>query len=149
MNRGSIVGYALAIVLGTSAVAVAQNPQGQGGRLGRHGGGNYDPATEITFTGTVDEVRNTGARASQPGGLHLMVRTDAGLQEVHLGPASYVSSKGFVVAKGDTVTVTGSKMTIDAQQVTIAREVKKGDQVLTLRDQHGIPLWSGRGRRSS
>jgi hypothetical protein len=34
------------------------------------------------------------------------------------------------------------------QEVVIAREIKKGDQVLTLRDAKGFPMWSGRGGRS-
>ena len=32
------------------------------------------------------------------------------------------------------------------EDVVIAREIKKGDQVLTLRDAKGFPLWSGQGR---
>jgi hypothetical protein len=31
------------------------------------------------------------------------------------------------------------------QDVIIAREITKGDNVLTLRDAKGFPLWSGRG----
>jgi hypothetical protein len=30
--------------------------------------------------------------------------------------------------------------------VILAAEVKKGDQVLKLRDPNGVPLWTGRGR---
>jgi hypothetical protein len=60
-----------------------------------------------------------------------------------------VTSQQFQFAKGDAITVTGSKVRIAGQDVIIAREIKKGDQVLTLRDAKGFPLWSGRGRRSS
>jgi hypothetical protein len=49
-------------------------------------------------------------------------------------------------AKGDTLKVVGSQVTMAGQEVVIAREITKGDQVLTLRDAKGFPLWSGRGR---
>ena len=116
---------------------------------GRGAGRYYDAATEVTLTGTVDEVKNVAAAGRGPGGAHLMVRTDAGVTEVVLGPAAFVSQKGFEFVKGDSLTVTGSKVTMNGQHVVVAREVKKGDQVLTLRDANGVPQWSGgtRGRR--
>jgi hypothetical protein len=57
-----------------------------------------------------------------------------------------VSEKHVTFAKGDALSVVGSKITMDGKQVVIAREITKGDQVLTLRDPQGLPLWSGRGR---
>jgi hypothetical protein len=49
-------------------------------------------------------------------------------------------------AAGDAITVVGSKLTMGAEEVLIAREIKKGDQALTLRDANGFSLWSGSGR---
>ena len=98
------------------------------------------------MAGTIDDVRNVTAPANGLGGLHLTVRGDAGVLDVHLGPASFVKAKHFEFAKGDAITVTGSKVKIGGQDVVIAREVTKGGQVLTLRDAKGFPLWSGRAR---
>ena len=129
---------AVIIILGVAAAAYAQGMRG--------GGGNYNPATETTLTGTVDEVTNLPSPGKGGGGLHVMLNTGASAIAVHVGPASFVSSKHFTFAKGDTVTVVGSKVTMEGQEVVIAREIKKGEQVLTLRDVKGFPLWSGRGR---
>jgi hypothetical protein len=122
--------------------------QGMGQRGGgqRQGGGNYDLATETTVTGTVEEVRQTPGPGKGQGGLHLMLRTDAGIQEVDVGPAAYVSSQKATFAKGDSISVTGSRITRETGAAIIAREIKKGDQVLTLRDAKGFPLWSGAAR---
>jgi len=109
----------------------------------RRGGGNYNPATETTLTGAVDEVKNVPSQGPGAGGLHLIVKAASGAVEVHLGPAAFVTSKNMTFAKGDTVTVTGSKVTMSGQEVVIAREIKKGDQVLTLRDANGFPAWAG------
>jgi hypothetical protein len=140
---------AIALVLSASMVVLGQGRVRQGGAHGPQGGRNYNPATETTFAGTVDEVKNIPGPAGGLGGLHLMVRTDTGVQDVHLGPATYVTSKQFAFTKGDAITVTGSKTTVEGEDVVIAREVKKGDRVLTLRNPQGIPRWSGRARRSS
>ncbi len=77
------------------------------------------------------------------------MKTDAGTEDVRLGPAAFVQSKGFAFAAGDAVTVTGSKISVAGKAVVVAREVRKGGKVLTLRDENGRPLWAGRGRRSS
>jgi hypothetical protein len=42
--------------------------------------------------------------------------------------------------------VTGSKVKYDGGDALVAREIKKGDKVLTLRDEKGNPAWS-MGRR--
>ena len=46
------------------------------------------------------------------------------------------------------ISVTGSKVEMGGTEVILAREITKGDQVLTLRDPQGFPLWSGRMQRS-
>jgi hypothetical protein len=127
------------VIVGVAAAAYAQ-----GGM--RRGGGNYNPATEATLTGTVDEVKNLPSPGRGGGGLHLVLSTSTGPIDVHVGPASFVSSRNVTFAKGEAVTVVGSKVKIEGQEALIAREIKKGDQVLTLRDAKGFPLWSGRGR---
>jgi hypothetical protein len=48
--------------------------------------------------------------------------------------------------EGDTIQIIGSKITMMGRTVVIAREVRKDDQVLTLRDEKGVPVWSRTGR---
>jgi len=88
------------------------------------GGGNYNPATEATLTGTVDEVKTMPSPGQGGGGVHFMLNTGTGTMTVHVGPASFVSSKNCTFAKGDTLTVVGSKVTMDGQEVVIAREIQ-------------------------
>ena len=124
--------------------AFATAAYAQGGTRGA--GGNYNPATETTVTGTVDAVNNVPSPGGGGGGLHLMIAAPAGPIEVEVGPASFLAAKKVTFAKRDVVVVVGSKVKVQDRDVVIAREIKKGDQVLTLRDAKGFPLWSGRGR---
>ncbi len=121
--------------------------QGMGPGMGRGMGGGrmYNPKTETTVSGTVDQV-NTISRGAGWGGTHLDLMTESGKLDVHVGPTRYVASQGFKFAKGDKIEVTGSKVTWQDHEAIIAREIKMGGKVLTLRNAQGIPEWAG-GRR--
>jgi hypothetical protein len=105
----------------------------------------YDTATETNFKGTVEEVKVYSRGGMGGGGTHLIVKGDDQTLEIHLGPTDFLSKQGMSFAKGDQVTVTGSKVKLGDAEVILAREVKKGDKTLTLRDAQGLPAWS-RGR---
>jgi hypothetical protein len=66
---------------------------------------------------------------------------------VHLGPAWYIENQDMSVKTGDKVEVKGSKVEIGGKPVIIGAEVKKGEDTLILRDESGVPLWSGWRRR--
>ena len=108
---------------------------------------NYDPATETTFKGTVEQVKEVDHSGYRGKGLHVTLKTAEGTFDVHLGPASFVT-KEITVAAGDQLEVVGSKVKSDGTESIIARSVKKGDKTATLRNSKGIPLWSG-GRRKN
>ena len=75
------------------------------------------------------------------------MKTSAETLEVHLGPTVFLNEKKVAIAKGDTLVVGGSRVTVDNERVFIAKDVTKGDAVWTLRDAAGLPLWRGRGGR--
>jgi DNA/RNA endonuclease YhcR with UshA esterase domain len=62
----------------------------------------------------------------------------------HLGPTNFLTQKGFTFAKGEQIEVTGSSVKYNGADAVIAREVKKGDKTVTLRDKKGVPEWAGR-----
>jgi hypothetical protein len=129
-------------LLALTTLAFAQRVPGSRGMR------SYNPATEVTLTSVVvDEVKQIPGPANGPGGVHLIVRAQTGPVEVDLGPSGFITSKNFELMKGDIVTVIGSKAQRVGHEVIIAREITKGDKVLSLRDANGRPLWAGRGRR--
>jgi sporulation protein YlmC with PRC-barrel domain len=64
---------------------------------------------------------------------------------VYLGPAFYLvgpwQAKHFKL--GDEVAVSGSQVTVSGEPFMIATTVKRGNEVLRLRDKDGIPEWIG------
>jgi hypothetical protein len=106
----------------------------------------YDPDTVTTLRGTASTVTVMPARGGRMGGTHLALQSDGQTMDVHLGPTWFLQREGVDVAKGDSVEVTGSVVDLDGATFLVARELKKGQKVLKLRDEQGIPAWSG-GRR--
>lgn len=135
----------LLLLAATSLLLVAQQSGGSRQSRGQY---RYNPATEVTVTGTVEEVQEHAHPGLARLGLHLTVKAAEGKFDVHLGPASFVKKEGMTLAKGDVITVTGSKIPYEGAEAVLAREVKKGEKTLVLRNAKGIPLWSG-GRRKS
>jgi hypothetical protein len=79
-------------------------------------------------------------------GTHLIVKSDGGTFDAHLGPTRFLAKNNFSFAKGDQVEIIGSKVKMGGADALLARQVKKGDRTLTLRNAQGIPVWSGGGQ---
>jgi hypothetical protein len=110
------------------------------------GSPRYDPKTESTVKGVVEEIREYPSRSGWRTGQHVMLKTDSGSLDVHLGPTDYWKQNGFELVKGDLIEVTGSKSKVDDAEAMLAREVKRGEKSVTLRNAQGVPAWS-QGRR--
>jgi hypothetical protein len=139
----------LVLLVAASAWGQPAPPAGPGPGMGamppRAGMGmQYDPKAVETVSGEVTQVQTTGRRAR---GVHLQVKTDKETLLVGLGPAQYLEQQKMTFAVGDKVEVKGFRVQHPQQAMIIAREVKKGDQVLKLRDDQGKPLWPPMGRK--
>ncbi|MDI6727973.1 MAG: hypothetical protein QMD44_03470 [Thermodesulfovibrionales bacterium] len=103
----------------------------------------YNPATVETISGTVESVDKITPMKGMSYGVHITVKTDKETVSVHLGPGWYIERLDTKIEKGDKIEVKGSRVTMMGKPAIIAAEVKKGDNVLKLRDENGIPAWSG------
>lgn len=103
----------------------------------------YDPDSVTTLHGTASAVTVLPARGGRAGGLHVMLSSEGTESDVHVGPSWYLDREGFRIAKGDVLDVTGSVVDSDGTSFVVAREIKKGGDVLRLRDERGVPLWAG------
>ena len=108
----------------------------------------YDPKTVETVQGKVLSVEKTPSKG-RGYGVHLTLQTDKETIPVHLGPSSYIDKQTPKIETNDTITVTGSRVTVGGKTAIIAAQVKKGNKGLKLRDDNGIPVWrrAGRGNR--
>ena len=103
----------------------------------------YNPQTVEVITGEVASIDRIRPERGMSDGVHIIVKTDKETIPVHLGPTWYIENQDVKIAPKDKVEVKGSRITYDGKPALIAAEVKKGDEVLTLRDANGFPAWSG------
>lgn len=133
-------------VSASESIAQRGMGRGRGGPRG-WGPGNqyclvYKPDTVETISVEVVSVEKVSPRNGMFYGVHLLVKTGEETISVHLGPGWYLEEQGVTFEPEDKLEVTGSKVSFDGEQVIVASEVKKGDEVLKLRDGNGIPAWS-------
>lgn len=118
-------------------------PAGKGGGPG----GFYNPETVVTVSGLVISMTPPRAQQGLPELVYLTLKTETAKITVFLGPSVALDQMPVKIKALDKIEVTGSKITWQNQPVIIAAEVKKGDQVMKLRDPKGRPVWSGRGAK--
>lgn len=99
----------------------------------------YDPKAEVTIKGVVEDFHESKVKGDHPG-LHLIVKTETESVEVHACPIPFLSELEFSIAKGDEVTVVGSRP--EAGGILVAREITKGQTSLIVRDKTGAPVWT-------
>jgi hypothetical protein len=145
--KGVLV-IALAMTMALAGPAPAQ-PRPGGGMGTGMGPVVYNPQTVTTVTGQVEKLADLpslgrgGGKGMQYRGV--LLKTDQGSLMVDLAPGWYLDEKKVVVQAGDTISATGSKMTLDNQPGLIAREVTVKGTTLKLRDEQGVPVWQRKG----
>lgn len=117
-------------VLVTGTALFAQGPPPGGGRPPMP---QYDPSQEVTLQGTVAAV-NTSPRG--PGTFVTLTFAAAGRTlEVLVGPDVVLKRAQVTFAAGDALTIVG----VAQGNLFLARQITRGDTVLTLLDAQGRP----------
>ena len=101
----------------------------------------YNAATEVKVEGVVQEVQQFWCPINGDEGTHLMVKTDAGILQVHVAPRRFLEGNGMSFGKGDQIAVVGSTVTFEGHDAMIARKITRGDQTFAFRQPDGTPLW--------
>ena len=146
----SLIGIFTLVLAATAAWA--QPGTGPGAGQGRGWGAGdsynrlYNPKTVETLSGEVVSVDKFTPGENMSSGVHFTLKTEKETIPVHLGPSWNLEKQAMTFAPGDKVEVTGSRITYEGQPTIIAGEVKKGGQVLKLRDAAGVPAWAGQGQ---
>ena len=151
--------FRLGLALATMSVlvgAVSSFAQPRQGMMWRGSGGwgpgsqynrMYDPKAVETISGEVTSIDRITPMKGMTGGVHMNVKTEKDTISVHLGPGWYLENQDVKIETKDRVEVKGARTTFAGKPAIIAAEVKKGDEVLKLRDDSGFPVWAGWRRR--
>ena len=144
------------ILIGVFVFAVSNESFAQRGMMWKGAGGwgpgsqygrLYDPKTIEKISGEVVSVETVTPMRGMHQGVDIVVKTEKETISVHLGPAWFLENQDVKIIPKDKVEITGSRITFQGKPAIIASEVRKGDQVLSLRDENGYPAWSGWRRK--
>ena len=131
------VGVAAVLILLASASFAQQ---------GARGSRMYDPKTVETVKGEVVSVEKVPSPQGKGYGVHLTLKTEKETLLIEVGPGWYVEKQPVKIEAKDILEIKGSRVAPQGKPAIIAAEIKKGDQILKLRDGNGIPAWSGGSR---
>lgn len=125
-----VLGVVVFLVVGEEAFAQALTVPGRRAL-------EYNPAKEVAVSGVVEAVQSRAARRGVIVS-RLVVQTSSGPLAVNLGP-SFSLRAPAAFAVGDRVEIIGSVVSHRGGSVLLARQIKRGNSVLTVRNSRGIP----------
>lgn len=104
----------------------------------------YDPATETTLKGTVEELKLVPPSGPKPIA-YLVTKTGPDKEkdsvQVFLCPKSFLDELGIAFKPDESIQIIGSKVKRDGVDLILARELVKNGETLTFRFQDGKPAW--------
>ena len=121
-----------------AALALA-SPLG-GAQIASKTGPKYDVASEVKVKGVIEDIREVPGAAE---GTQLAVKTDTKTILVYGGPGDFLKEIEVSFSKGDQVNVVGAQAPNSTGEEILAREITVGSNTFTLRDDKGVPVWSG------
>jgi len=147
LRRFYLIGLLALIMAIVAAVAVAgpwKGYRGSGGwgtdtpynRL-------YNPSQMETLSGTVTAIEKTIPMKRMDYGVALIVKTEKETIPVHVGPSWFAERLDKPFAVGDKVEIKGVRSNYQGKAFIMAAEIKRGEEILVLRDARGIPVWAG------
>jgi hypothetical protein len=98
----------------------------------------YDKSSEVKVKGVIEDVK-TGTDNT----VHIILKNDKGSIDVTVAPEKFLKEMEITFAKGDAIEVLGSQLTVDGNPAMLAREVSHNGDIMTMRDEHGKPVWLG------
>lgn len=102
---------------------------------------------EETIQGSIEEIQQIQGRRPGMVGLRFVVAANTGdAVTVLVGPAYYLAQAGYSPKVGDKISVEGFMIQTDIDTFMVARTITAGALTIPLRDEQGMPLWSGGGR---
>jgi hypothetical protein len=136
---GNIMSYRIPLLLLVLAALLV--PRAASGGQVTPADPKYDPASSVEFSAVVVELRDV-ARGNAMHGLHLIVENGRETIDVYLAPLEFMKQFDLTFAKGDRVQVLGSRVRPSATALVLAREVRRQNQTVYLRDAVGTPNWT-------
>lgn len=101
----------------------------------------YDPATEITLKGTIENLTEYECPVSGGVGAHIELKTEEGTAQLHIALAKFLKEYEIKFEKGETIEVIGSKVKLNDADAILVRQITRGQNTYMFREKDGKPIW--------
>jgi DNA/RNA endonuclease YhcR with UshA esterase domain len=142
-RRTVLLVVAASLAVGAAVAAPPEEPQSASGGwgFGSSCAHAYDLAAVVTVRGEVMAVESVVPHAGVSPGRRLVLKTATETITVSLGPEWFLERQEAGIETGDAVEVTGSRVVRRGKPTLLAARVTRGERILHLRDDSGVPVW--------
>jgi hypothetical protein len=124
-------------LLACAPAAFSQKAAAEDGTLPK-----YDLHTETKTKGIVDEINRLPLGKKDI--TELILKSGDDKIHIYVCPQAFQDEMGITFTKGDEIAVTGSKVKQQTAEVILARQMTRGSDTLTFRDDKGNVIWNWR-----
>ena len=104
----------------------------------------YDTSTVKTITGIITKKDTAQSGYGRFPGIILNLENETGKIKVFIAPIWYLNQENLQFTTGDSITVTGSKVTFQNKPLIITKYFNYKKKKVTIRDENGAPVWAGK-----
>ena len=103
----------------------------------------FDSHNVENIIGEVITVEKFVPIKGMSSGIFLIIKTEKEIISIHLGPSWYIENQDIKIEPKEMVEIKGRRINFNGKQAIIAGKVEKGNKMLRLRDENGLPVWIG------
>jgi hypothetical protein len=104
----------------------------------------YDSSTVETVTGKITKLDTVSSEYGRFPGILASLQIKERETKVYLAPMWYLTDQKVQFKTGESITVTGSRVTFQDNPLIISKTILLNKKEITLRSENGIPVWAGK-----
>lgn len=101
----------------------------------------------VFLTGTIEGIKPVSPVKGMTEGVIAVLKTQEGTIELALGPKWFINNQKISFSRNDMIEVRGVRVTLHKKTFFIPARIIKGNYVLELRNEDGVPVWDAVRRR--
>ena len=101
----------------------------------------------VFLTGTIEEIKPVAPIKGMTEGVAVVLKAQEDTIELLLGPKWFINNQRISFSRNDMIEVRGVKVTLHKKTFFIPARIIKGDYILELRNEDGVPVWDAARRR--
>ena len=106
----------------------------------------YDTTTVETITGKITKVEKAQTGYSRFAGTLLTIKDKKQELKIYIAPDWYLVQEKLEFKKGESLTVTGSRIVFQNEPLVIIKEATYNKKKIVIRNENGVPVWAGQRR---